>query len=112
MVTRGEAELLGFSREKISFAVVLACDGEPIDKIDLRQPSGKRLSPVLREVPAAVRRTVAIVPNLFWDKTAYALGRTTGEGARTEKEHAAFKMLHLELLAGNDDEGFASLLRF
>ena len=112
MAARGEAELSGYSREKISFAIVLSANGEPIDKIDLRERSGKRLLPSLREVPAAVRRTMAVAPNLLWDKTAYALGRTAGEGTRTQKEYEAFRTLHLELLTRNDDPGLAALRKF
>ena len=78
MAARGEAEAPGFSREKISFAIVLSPDGTPVDKIDLRDFSGKKPQPRLLEVPAAVKRTVAISPNLLWDKTSYVLGRTAG----------------------------------
>ena len=112
MAGRGEAEAPGFSREKISFAIVLTADGEPIDKIDLRDFSGKKPQPRLLEVPAAVKRTVGILPNLFWDKTAYALGRTGGEGRRTADEHAAFKAANLDLLASNDDKGLRAMRRF
>jgi CRISPR-associated protein Csd1 len=112
MAKRGEAEPPGFSREKISFAIVLSKGGEPIDKIDLRQESSKRLVPRLMEVPAAVRRTVAIAPNLLWDKSAYVLGRTAGEGKRTGQEHNSFKALHLELLDKCDDPGLVALRQF
>ena len=112
MAARGEAEAPGFSREKISFAVVLSVEGEPVDVLDLRAQSGKRLQPVLREVPAAVKRTVAVLPNLFWDKTAYALGRTAGEGRRTAEEHAAFRAANLEALREADDPGLVALRRF
>lgn len=111
MAARGEAEAPGFSREKISFAVVLSKDGEVVDVMDLRT-AGKKRQPVLREVPAAVKRTVAIVPNRLWDKSAYVLGRTAGEGRRTAEEHAAFKALHRELLAGSGDPGLTALARF
>ncbi len=112
MAGRGEAELPGFSREKISFAIVLSAEGEPIDVIDFRVQSGKRLQPALREVPAAVKRTAGISPNFLWDKTAYTLGRTGGEGKRTAEEHAAFKDAHLDLLADTEDEGLVALRRF
>lgn len=112
MAARGEAEAPGYSREKISFAVTLSPGGEPLDVVDLRALSGKKLQPVLREVPAAVKRTVAILSNRFWDKTAYALGRTAGEGRRTAEEHGAFRALHAELLAGSDDPGLVALRRF
>lgn len=112
MAARGEAEQPGFSREKISFALTLSEDGEPVDVLDLRSASGKRLVPRLLSVPAAVKRTVAILPNAFWDKSAYLLGRTAGAGGRTAQEHAAFKAMHLEMLAGSSDPGLAALQRF
>ena len=112
MAARGEAERPGFSREKISFAVVLSGDGTPLDVLDIRAPSGKKLQPVLREVPAAVKRASNILANRFWDKTAYVLGRTAGPDHRTSREHAAFKALHRDLLAGATDEGLVALLRF
>jgi len=59
-----------------------------------------------------VKRTVAILPNLFWDKTPYALGRTAGEGRRTAEEHAAFKASNLAFLEDSDDPGLAALRGF
>jgi CRISPR-associated protein Csd1 len=112
MAARGEAEAPGFSREKIGFAVVLDRAGAVVDVLDLRQMQGKKLLPVLREVPAAVKRTVGIQPNLLWDKTAYVLGRTAGAGRRTAEEHAAFKALHAKLLAGTADPGLVALRTF
>lgn len=112
MAARGEAEAPGFSREKISFGIVLSEGGTPLDVMDLRATSGKKPQPVLREVPAAVKRTAAILPNRFWDKTSYALGRTAGEGRRTAEEHEAFKALHRGLLADSTDPGLLALLRF
>jgi CRISPR-associated protein Csd1 len=112
MAARGEAEAPGFSREKISFAIVLSPEGAPIDVVDLRIQSGKRLVPRQMEVPAAVKRTAGILPNRFWDKSSYVLGRTAGEGWRTAEEHAAFKALHRDLLAGSNDEGLIALLQF
>lgn len=46
MTDRCEAEAPGYSRPKISYALVLSADGAPVDVIDLRVPSGKR--PVAR----------------------------------------------------------------
>jgi len=112
MADRGEVDLRGFSREKISFAIQLAPDGSPTNVIDLRRTDGKRVSPALLSVPAAVKRAVNILPNLFWDKTAYVLGRTAGEGKRTAREYAAFKEAHLKLLAGSNDPGLVALRQF
>ena len=112
MAARGEAEQPGFSREKISFTVVLSPHGDPVDVLDQRVQSGKKLVPRLLEVPAAVKRTAGISPNRLWDKTSYVLGRTGGEGRRTGEEHAAFKELHRTLLGGRNDPGLVALRRF
>ncbi|WP_371348905.1 type I-C CRISPR-associated protein Cas8c/Csd1 [Ancylobacter sp. IITR112] len=112
MAARGEAEPPGFSREKISFAIEISEQGTPVAIIDLRAASGKKLVPQLLSVPAAVKRTAGILPNLFWDKSSYVLGRTAGEGKRTGQEHEAFKTLHRERLAGAHDEGLAALSAF
>ena len=112
MAARGEAEAPGYSREKIGFAIVLSREGEPLQVIDLREKTAKKLQPRLLEVPAAVSRTVGIAPNLLWDKSAYVLGRTAGEGRRTAEEHAAFKTANLDLLAETADEGLLALRRF
>ena len=112
MAARHEAEPPGFSREKIGFAVVLSADGKPVSVDDLRQQAGKKKVAQAMSVPAAVKRTVAIAPNLFWDKTAYTLGRTAGEGKRTAQEHAAFKAMHAERLAGSNDADLTALRRF
>ena len=112
MAERGEAEAPGFSREKIGFAIEIAPDGTPSAVIDLRAASGKKLVPQLLSVPAAVKRTAGILPNLLWDKSAYVLGRTAGDGKRTGQEHEAFKSTQLALLATTDDAGLIALRRF
>ncbi|MHB8529965.1 MAG: type I-C CRISPR-associated protein Cas8c/Csd1 [Caulobacteraceae bacterium] len=112
MAARGDAELPGYSREKISFAIVVTGEGEPLDILDLRNFSGKTPQPNLREVPAAVKRTSGISPNVLWDKTSYALGRTAGDAARAIEQHDAFKFANLELLTSANDEGLVALRRF
>ncbi|TXN40545.1 type I-C CRISPR-associated protein Cas8c/Csd1 [Methylobacterium sp. WL30] len=112
MAERGEAEAPGFSREKIGFCLTLSPDGDVVDILDLRDHSSRKPQPRLMEVPAAVKRTVAIVPNRLWDKSAYVLGRTAGPGRRTAEEHEAFKALHRDLLANSDDPGLLALARF
>lgn len=112
MAERGEAEAPGYSREKIGFSIEIAPDGTPESVIDLRAASGKKLVPQLLSVPAAVKRTAGILPNLLWDKSAYVLGRTAGDGKRTAQEHEAFKASHLALLDTTDDAGLLALRRF
>ena len=112
MARRGEAEAPGWSREKISFAIELSPQGEPLAVRDLREASGKKLVPRQLEVPAAVIRASAIRANCLWDKTAYVLGRTAGDGNRTAREHAVFRDMHLSLLAKAQDAGLRALHRF
>jgi len=112
MAARLEAEPPGFSRAKVSFRVVLSAAGEPVEVRDLRQGVGRKLFPQLVEVPAAVGRTAGIMANILWDKTAYSLGRTAGEGRRTVDEHAAFKAANLAFIGGSGDEGLAAFRHF
>lgn len=102
----------GWSQEKFGWCIVLSPEGEAIDVMDLHDNSGKKPRPTLRAVPAAIKRTVGIAPNFLWDKSAYVLGRTAGEGKRTADEHAAFVALHLERLARQEDAGLVALCRF
>lgn len=112
MAERGEAEPPGYSREKISYAILLDLDGRVVDVHDLREMSGKKMVPAMKAVPAATKRTRDIAPNTLWDKTAYTLGRTASESKRTAQEHARFVADHLTMLAGTDDEGLLALRRF
>jgi CRISPR-associated protein Csd1 len=63
-------------------------------------------------VPQPVKRASNIAPNFLWDKTAYSLGVTAGEGARTAREHAAFIECHEKELAGTNDPGLKAFLLF
>lgn len=102
----------GWSPEKFGWCIVLDRQGEPVDVEDIHDLLGKKPRPKLYTVPAAVKRTAGIAPNFLWDKTAYVLGRTAGEGKRTAQEHAAFIAMHLERLAGQADEGLTALRLF
>lgn len=106
-----DAPPLGYSPEKIGFCVVLDPAGTVTDVIDLRATDKKR-SPKVLMTPQAVKRTVGIAPNFLWDKSAYVLGVTAGEGKRTAAEHAVFRARHAEWLAGTDDPGLTALLAF
>ena len=105
-----DAPPYGFSTEKIAMMVSVRDDGAAT-VIDLRGEEKKR-PPRMMLVPQAVKRTVGIAPNFLWDKTAYVLGLTAGEGKRTSLEHQAFKDRHAEWLACTDDPGLLAFLRF
>jgi len=105
-----DAPPFGFSTEKIALLISVRDDGSA-SVIDLRGEDKKR-PPRMMLVPQAVKRTVGIAPNFLWDKTAYVLGLTAGEGKRTAQEHQAFKDRHAEWLAGTEDAGLLAFLRF
>lgn len=110
---RGEPGLspFGYSPQKISYAVVLSLDGEPVDVVPLLEMQGKKQVPRLLGVPQSETRTSAIKPNFLWDKTSYALG-VSATSKRTAEEHAAFKAFHDSALKDETDAGLVALRRF
>lgn len=105
-----DAPPYGFSTEKIAMVISVDDDGAAT-VTDLRGDEKKR-PPRVMMVPQAIKRTVGIAPNFLWDKTAYVLGLTAGEGKRTALEHQTFVDRHVEWLAGTDDPGLLAFLRF
>jgi CRISPR-associated protein Csd1 len=112
MAMRGEAEPPGWAKAPIGWAIELSLDGQPVAVLQLLDPTSKKPRPQSLSVPAAVKRTVAIAPNALWDKTAYVLGRTAGEGKRTAEEHAAFIKATLDLVGDSEDEGLLAIRKF
>lgn len=107
----------GFSTEKVGACVVLAEDGSVREIQRLGSFEKNKFVPQTHSLPAAVKRTAGIKPNMFWDKTAYVLGVTEtpdgpGVGKRTLAEHEAFKAAHLDLLDGTDDPALKALRAF
>ena len=98
MVAQGIYVPIGYSRENISYVILLSEDGEVEGVVDLRDTAEKNPVPKLLAVPAAEKRTSGIGPNKLWDKTSYVLGVTAGDGKRVINEHEAFKALHADLL--------------
>ena len=110
--SNGKAPSYGFSRENISFAIVLSPAGSLSNVLDLRDTTGKTPRPRRLEVPRPVKRTGQPAPNFLWDKTSFVLGAGTGESSRLLREHAAFKDFHERQLASSNDQGAQALLRF
>ena len=113
---RDEAPPYGYSRERISYAIVLSDAGEAVAVSPLPERSGSAPGPTVCEVPHAVRRTSRPAANFLWDKTAYVLGAkpdaVTRKACPAHREHHAFQALHEALLSGADDDGLQALLRF
>ena len=107
-----DAPPYGFSTEKIGFVISLGEDGSVAHVIDLRGEEGRKRTLRTILAPQPPKKASGIKPNFLWEKTAYALGVTRGEGKRTAQEHQAFKDRHSEWLAGTDDPGLLAFLRF
>lgn len=104
---------LGFSSQKIHFALLLNREGELLQVIDVRETQGKRLLPKQMIVPEAVIKSVNIAANFMWDNTGYVLGADNkGKPERSMKTFKAFKKLHYDIGEELDDEGMAAVLRF
>lgn len=113
LAQEGLAPRFGYSVEKISYVIPLNADGTVAGQpIDLRVAEKRKQVPRPMAVPQPPKRTSGIAPNFLWDKTAYALGVTAGEGKRLAAEHAAFVRRHLAVLADSTDEGLAALRCF
>lgn len=106
-----DAPPFGFSTEKIGFCVLLNANGSVASVEDLRGDD-KKHSPRMLLVPQALKRTAGVAPNFLWDKSAYVLGVTVGDGKRTAEEHAAFRAQHAQWLAKAEDPGLLAFLRF
>ncbi|WP_301585509.1 type I-C CRISPR-associated protein Cas8c/Csd1 [Halomonas alkaliantarctica] len=102
----------GFSTEKISFALVFNHNGLPQQIDDLRDTSGKKPRARPYQVPVDKRRTSGIHAYPLWDKTAYSLGVTAGEGKRLSDEHTAFKARQFDLFRNSDDKSLLAFLKF
>lgn len=101
----------GYSPEKISHEILLAPDGRIVGVNALRDLSGKKPQPLMLSVPQPEKRTVGIKSNFLWDKTSYVLG-VSATSKRADKEHEAFKSLHREVLANEDDASLRAFLAF
>ncbi|NOS76094.1 MAG: type I-C CRISPR-associated protein Cas8c/Csd1 [Methyloglobulus sp.] len=114
----------GFSEERISYILVLKRNGELVDVqsnlSDDKKPKGRYI-----KVPWSVKRSGQFTEKAFkegknnafflWDKTAYCLGvesDSKNDLKISPLTFEAFKKLHLNLLAGTEDEGLLAISRF
>jgi CRISPR-associated protein Csd1 len=89
---------LGFSSQKIHFALLLNRDGNLLQILDLRETRGKRLLSKQMIVPEAVIKSVNIAANFMWDNTGYVLGADNkGKPERSTETFKAFKKLHHDI---------------
>lgn len=102
----------GYSQEKISYEILLSPDGAVVDVNDIRDVTGKKPAPRSLSVPQPEKRTSGIKSNFLWDKTSYVLGVSGKDSGRTALEHTAFKELHLQALADENEPGLQALMKF
>lgn len=117
LVTQNKIARPGWSPAKISFALCLDVNGTLMQVIPLQveKQVGKKtvLGPQLLEMPAAVKRTVGVVPNFLWDNSSYILGvDDKGKPERSVQCFAACGALHHTLLDGVDSPAAKGILAF
>ncbi len=105
----------GFSRQRISYAVVLKKDGTFESIEDLRQQDGKKLLAQSLVVCGGAKPSGSgINPCFLWDNPTYMLGYKPDDPKpkRTLESFEAFKQRHLDLEAAIDDPEFSAVCRF
>ncbi len=105
----------GFSRQKISFVVVLNPAGSLSAFQDARTHDGRRAVPRLLVVPGQAKPTGSgLNPGLLWDNAQYMLGYKPDDPKpeRTRQAFEAFRDRHAELEEEIGDEAFAAVCRF
>ena len=117
ILSNGEAPPFGFSRERISYVIVLSQEGKIVDVMPLLDTSGRKPEPRSMVVPQSFKRPGTAPRSFFlWDKTSYALGVKRDSGTKrlipAQREHTAFKELHENMLTGTEDEGLRAFLAF
>lgn len=117
LVARGEIDRPGWTPAKISFALSIDENGNLKQVIPTLKPDqvGKKtaLKPQLMKLPAAVTRTVGILPNFLWDNSGYLLGvDAKGKPDRSKQCFAASRDLHHRLLDEADSVTAKAILAF
>jgi CRISPR-associated protein Csd1 len=104
----------GFSREKISFALVIAPDGSSAELVDERQQQDKKFFPTIMAVPDRGGRSgTALKPNFLWDNSGYVLGRDSkGKVDRSRQAFEAFRDFHTKMAEIIQDEELAAVAKF
>ena len=110
-----EISPIGFSRQKISFCVVLNDDGSLHEIIPENDGNAKRPRPKLLIVPGGAKPSGSgINPCLLWDNTGYMLGYKPEDDKpeRSLETFHAFRDRHAELQEAIDDAEFSAVCKF
>lgn len=105
----------GYSRQKITFRVVLRPDGELFEVQDAREPTKGKPRPRQLLVPGSTKSSGSGVnPGFLWDNSGYMLGFKTEDNKpeRTRKTFAAFREWHLGIEEEISAPAFSAVCRF
>ncbi len=118
LVCRGESYRFGWGPAKISYALCLGENGQVLQAIptlvESTSTGGKTvLRPQIMALPAAVIRTVGVLPNFLWDNASYILGADDkGKPERSKACFQASRELHHRILDPIDSPVARAILAF
>ena len=121
--------LFGYTKEKISYILVLSKEGEIVDVFPNTETIGNKTQARSIFVPASFKRPGIYTEKAFnegkenafflWDKTAYSLGLDVNNDKKLEVSWVesaitfkSFKRFHLKKLANINDDGLQALALF
>jgi CRISPR-associated protein Csd1 len=104
----------GFSREKISFELVVEPDGSSAALGDLRDQQGSKHFPRVMTVPSrGGRQGTGLKPNFLWDNTGYVLGvDSKGKPDRSRLAFESFRDFHQQMAARIDDPELSAVAKY
>ena len=117
LLQNGTLSAPGWVKEKISWGLQLADDGQPLALHDLRtsQQCSKKTVRLLREefVPERVKRSSGVAANFLCDNSSYILGvDAKGKPERAAQCFAACRALHQDILQDTPGSAAAAVRAF
>ena len=117
LAAAGDVPQFGFSKEGISFAIVITRDGRVTGIESIRTLVNGKPRSATMYVPQPVVRRMNVSSNFLWDNSAYLFGitgsKTTGEPVPVKRgEHETFKRFHREMLADTQDPELQAVLEY
>lgn len=103
----------GYSKAKVSFALVLSAEGQLLNVIDLRDQRKGKPVPRQMDVPEQVVRSSGIAANFLCDNSGYILGvDAKGKPERTAETFDEFRKTHERVIGNTADPGLLAVRRF